>query len=48
MIFKRFSLQRKKPELCIICEQEMLKGNFFIKNKNLVWPWLFYSYYISV
>ena len=34
MIFKRFSLQRKKPELCYICEQEMLKSNSFRKNKN--------------
>ena len=34
MIFKTFSLQRKKPELCYICEQEMLKSNFFNKNKN--------------
>ena len=34
MIFKRFSPQRKKPELCYICEQEMLKSNFLIKNKN--------------
>ena len=33
MIFKRFSLQRKKPELCNICEQEMLKSNFFSKKK---------------
>ena len=31
MIFKRFSLHRKKPELCNICEQEMLKSNFFSK-----------------
>ena len=34
MIFKRFSPQRKKPELCYICEQEMPKSNFLIKNKN--------------
>ena len=34
MIFKRFSLQRKKSKLCYICEQEMLKSNFFSKNKN--------------
>ena len=34
MIFKRFSPQRKKPELCYICEQEILKSNFLIKNKN--------------
>ena len=34
MIFKRLSLQRKRPELCYICEQEMLKSNFFSKNKN--------------
>ena len=34
MIFKRFSLQRIKPELCYSCEQEMLKSNFFSKNKN--------------
>ena len=33
-IFKRFSLQRKKTELCYIREQEMLKSNFFSKNKN--------------
>ena len=26
MIFKRFSVQRKKPELCNICEKEMLKS----------------------
>ena len=25
IIFKRFSLQRKKPEFCNICEQESLK-----------------------
>ena len=48
MIFKRFSLQKKTPERCIICEQEMRKSNFFSKNKNFVWPWLFYSYYITV
>ena len=29
MIFKRSSLHRKKPELCNICEQKMLKNNFF-------------------
>ena len=34
MIFEKFSLHRKKPELCNICEQEMLKSNFFSKNKN--------------
>ena len=34
MIFKRFSFHRKKPELRNICEQEMLKSNFFSKNKN--------------
>ena len=34
MIFKRLSLQRKRPELCYICEQEVLKSNFFSKNKN--------------
>ena len=34
MIFKRFYLQRKKSELCNICEQEMLDSNFFNKNKN--------------
>ena len=34
MIFKRFSLQRKKRELCYICEQEMLKSNFFSKNNK--------------
>ena len=40
MIFKRFSLHRKKPELCNICEQEMLKSNFFSKKnffETLVW-----------
>ena len=30
----RFSLHRKKPELSNICEQEMLKSNFFSKDKN--------------
>ena len=34
IIFKRFSLQRKNPELCYVCEQEMLKSNFFSKKKN--------------
>ena len=34
MIFKRFSLHRIKPELCNICEQEILKSNFFSKNKR--------------
>ena len=56
MIFKRFSLHRKKPQLCIICEQEMLKSNFFSKNKNfrsalfeyIYRPWLFHSYYITI
>ena len=33
MIFKRFSSHRRKPEFCTICEQEMLKSNFFSKNK---------------
>ena len=32
MIFKRFSLPRKKPKLCNTCEQEMLNSNFFSKN----------------
>ena len=32
MIFKR--LQRKKTKLCYICEQEMLKSNFFSKNRS--------------
>ena len=53
MIFKRFSLQRQKSELCYICQQEMLKSNFFSKNKSfrnslleyIHWPWLFHSYY---
>ena len=31
---KRSSPHKKKPERCIICEQEMLKS-FFSKNKNL-------------
>ena len=35
-IFKRFSLQRKKTELCYICEQEILISNFFSKNKNFL------------
>ena len=58
MIFEKFSLHRKKPELCNICEQEMLKSNFFSKNKNfrnalfsllkyIYWPWLLHSYYIT-
>ena len=34
MIFNRFSLHRKKAELCNIYKQEMLKSNFFSKNKN--------------
>ena len=34
MIFKRFSLHRKKSELRNVCKQEMLKSNFFSKNKN--------------
>ena len=33
MIYKRFSLHRERPELCNICQQEMLKRNFFSKNK---------------
>ena len=33
MIFKRFSLHRKKHELCNICEQEMLKSNSSAKTK---------------
>ena len=56
MIFKRFSLHSKKPELCNICEQETLKNNFFSKNKNfqnalleyIYWPWLFHSYYKTI
>ena len=57
MIFKRFSLQRKKnPEFCYIGEQEMLKSNFFSKNKNFrnalleytYWPCLFHSYNITI
>ena len=53
MIFKRFSLLSKKPELCNICEQEMLKSNFFSKNKNALLeytyrPWLFHSFYITI
>ena len=34
MIFKRFSLQKKKIRFCNICEQEMLKSNFFSENKK--------------
>ena len=34
MIFKRFSLQKKNPEFSDICEQEILKINFFNNNKN--------------
>ena len=34
MIFKRFALHRKKHELCDICEQEMLKSNFFSKKQK--------------
>ena len=30
MIFKRLSLHRKKPELCNICEQEMLKASKYL------------------
>ena len=49
MIFKRFYLQRKKSELCNICEQEMLDSDSFNKNKNfrnaifeyLYRPWFF-------
>ena len=59
MIFKIFSLHRKKPELCNICEQDMLKSNSFSKNKNfrnhffqpflnIYRPWLFNSYYITI
>ena len=56
MIFKRFSLHRKNPELCNIYEQEMVKSNFFSKNKNfqnslfeyIYRPWLFHSYYIAI
>ena len=38
MIFKRFSFHRKKPELCNICKQEMLKNNFYSKDKILLKP----------
>ena len=56
MVFKRFSLQRKEPEFCYSCEKEILKSNFFSKNKNFrnavlkytYWSWLFYSYYITI
>ena len=34
MVYKRFSPHIKKPELCNIFEREMLKSNFFSKNKN--------------
>ena len=39
MIFKRFSLHRKNPELCNICEQKMLKGaatdmRYFARSKS--------------
>ena len=34
MIFKRFSLHRKKTEICNICEQEILKSNFFSKKQK--------------
>ena len=51
-LLKAVSLNRKKTELCIICDQEMLKSNFFGKNKNfgnalldyIYWLWLFHSY----
>ena len=29
-----FTSEKKKPELCYICEREMLQSNFFSKNKN--------------
>ena len=56
MIFKRSSFYRKKPELRNICEQKMLKSNFFSKNKNfrnvlfeyIYRRWLFHSYYITI
>ena len=52
MIFKRFSLHKKNPELCNVCERKMLKSNFFSKNKHfrkvlfsfleyIYRPWLF-------
>ena len=52
MIFKRFSLHKKTPELCNVCERKMLKSNFFSKNKHfrkvlfslleyIYRPWLF-------
>ena len=43
MIFKRFSLQRKKPELCNVCEQEMLKSNSSVKTK--IFETLFWNIY---
>ena len=56
MIFKRFSIHRKNPELCNIREQEMLKSSFFSKNKNfqnalledLYQSWLFHFYSITI
>ena len=46
MIFKRFSLQRKKPELCNVCEQEMLKSNSSVKTK--IFEKLFWNIYIYI
>ena len=46
MIFKRFSLQRKKPELCNVCEQEMLKSNSSVKTK--IFETLFWNIYIYI
>ena len=46
MIFKGFSRQRKKPELWYICEQEMLKSNFFSRNKNF-WN-AFFEYILAL
>ena len=56
MIFKRFLLRRKKPELFNICEQEMLKSNSLVKTKFLETlyleyiyrPCLFHFYYITI
>ena len=46
MIFKRFSLQKKNPEFSDICEQEILKSNFFNNNKNFQNALLEYGIYI--
>ena len=56
MILKKFSVHERKPELCNICEQEMLKSNFFRKTKNfrnalfdyIYRPWLFHSYFVTI